>query len=357
VRPEDYVSLMAKYPTLAESIGKGQEAYTSKQKEAEAKFGLQVVNALEGGKTDIAKNIAQERADALRNSGQEQEAAKLEAVIKMIDVNPDIMKMAGNMSIMSGLGAQKYLELTAKTGAGGADLPASIKEAMAYEQLTPEQRQTFESLQKLKNPGSTTSVNISQMDKSSSAEIGKRLVDWTDEANAASDLYNRAKQMRAALPGAITGTAAEKRLDLARFSATLGFTGDKAVVQTQEVIRGLAEFGLQSRELLTGSGAISNFEQEALQKARSGNINLTSGEIKAVIDVTERASQKKYGNRTRLLDSFSKKSEDAKTLLESVSPLGGQPLPVPTGATPSAMPASAGSPPPPLGKPLYKVDY
>jgi hypothetical protein len=327
---------------------------TSKQKEAEANFGLQVVNALEGGKTDIAKNIAQERADALRNSGQEQEAAKLEAVIKMIDVNPDIMKMAGNMSIMSGLGAQKYLELTAKTGAGGADLPASIKEAMAYEQLTPEQRQTFESLQKLKNPGSTTSVNISQMDKSSSAEIGKRLVDWTDEANAASDLYNRTKQMRAALPGAITGTAAEKRLDLARLGATLGFTGDKAVVQTQEVIRGLAEFGLQSRELLTGSGAISNFEQEALQKARSGNINLTSGEIKAVIDVTERASKKKYGNRTRLLDSFSKKSEDAKTLLESVSPLGEQPLPVPAGATPPAMPASAGLPPTP---PLYKVDY
>jgi hypothetical protein len=114
VRPEDYVSLMAKYPTLAESIGKGQEAYTSKQKEAEAKFGLGVVMALENKNTDVAKSLLQERVDALRNSGQEAEAAKLEAVGKMIDINPDIAKMAGNMSLVSALGANEYAKLMAE---------------------------------------------------------------------------------------------------------------------------------------------------------------------------------------------------------------------------------------------------
>jgi hypothetical protein len=361
VRPEDYVSLMAKYPALAESIGKGQEAYTSKQKEAEAKFGLGVVMALENKNIDVAKSLLQERVDALRNSGQEAEAAKIEAVGKMIDINPDIAKMAGNMALVSGVGAQKYLELKAKSGTGGSDLPASIKEAIGYMQMTDEQRQIFDRLQQAKTPSST--INVSTGNASSKA-VGELIPGWYEKAASAQAIRPDIARMREALnKDAITGKFAETRIDFARLANTLGFTGGKALESTQTLIKGMAELALQARDMLKGTGQITEYEQKLCERARSGDISLTDKEIGVVLDVAERASQLQYTRNVKLLEKNAVSGDvNAQNFVDILREEYGTtppttPLPVPAGATPPAMPASAGLPPPPLGKPLYKVDY
>lgn len=67
------------------------------------------------------------------------------------------------------------------------------------------------------------------------------------------------------------------------------------VANTRMLIQGLAQFGLQSRSLLEGGGSISNFEQELISRASTGDISdFTPSELKTFIRAIDTQARSIY---------------------------------------------------------------
>ena len=184
------------------------------------------------------------------------------------------------------------------------------------------------------------------MDKTAAAELGKLVPDLYNQANSAATQLSDLPRYQAALDNAITGPFAEQRLSTARVASALGFTGDKAVNATREVIQGLSEMALKSRTMLTGQGQITEGEQKLLVKARSGDIDFTKGELKTIFGVADRAAKAQYNQSRKLLDSAAKQSPTAQMFLENMQPLATQEAPRPVAGPAQAAPAAAPGMPP-----------
>jgi hypothetical protein len=220
-------------------------------------------------------------------------------------------------------------------------LAPAVRESIDFANLKPEQQQTFKALQILKKPpAAVTNVNVSNVDKTAAAELGKLVPDLYNQANSAASQLTELPRYQAALDAAITGPFAEQRLSTARVATALGFTGDKAVNATREVIQGLSEMALKSRTMLTGQGQITEGEQKLLIKARSGDIDFTKGELKTIFGVADRAAKAQYNQSRKLLESAAKQSPTAQMFLENMQPLATQEAPKPA-AAPAAPTATA----------------
>ena len=227
-------------------------------------------------------------------------------------------------------------------------LAPAVRESIDFANLKPEQQATFQALQILKKPpAAVTNVNVSNVDKTAAAELGKLVPDLYNQANSAATQLSDLPRYQAALDSAITGPFAEQRLSTARVASALGFTGDKAVNATREVIQGLSEMALKSRTMLTGQGQITEGEQKLLIKARSGDIDFTKGELKTIFGVADRAAKAQYNQSRKLLESAAKQSPTAQMFLENMQPLAMQEAPqqAPAPAPAQAAPAAAASVP------------
>lgn len=221
-------------------------------------------------------------------------------------------------------------------------LAPAVRESIDFANLKPEQQATFQALQILKKPpAAVTNVNVSNVDKTAAAELGKLVPDLYNQANSAASQLTELPRYQAALDAAITGPFAEQRLSTARVASALGFTGDKAVNATREVIQGLSEMALKSRTMLTGQGQITEGEQKLLIKARSGDIDFTKGELKTIFGVADRAAKAQYNQSRKLLESAAKQSPTAQMFLENMQPLATRETPPPAPAPAQAAPAAA----------------
>jgi hypothetical protein len=94
-------------------------------------------------------------------------------------------------------------------------------------------------------------------------------------------------------PKLIAGIGANVKIAGAQVAQLFG--GDGAdLVATREVIQGLAELTLQSRDMLKGQGQVTEYEQKTLEKARSGDISMTVPELKALVKVLTRMNKAQY---------------------------------------------------------------
>jgi hypothetical protein len=224
-------------------------------------------------------------------------------------------------------------------------LAPSVRESIDFANLQPDQQKIFQALQILKKPpAAVTNVNVSNVDKTAAAELGKLVPDLYNQANSAASQLTELPRYQAALDAAITGPFAEQRLSTARVASALGFTGDKAVNATREVIQGLSEMALKSRTMLTGQGQITEGEQKLLIKARSGDIDFTKGELKTIFGVADRAAKAQYNQSRKLLESAAKQSPTAQMFLENMQPLATQEAPPSAQAAPAAATAVPGMP-------------
>jgi hypothetical protein len=202
------------------------------------------------------------------------------------------------------------------------NIPSSILEAIDYAKLTPDQQKTFQALQVLKKPpAAVTNVQVTNLEKTASGELAKLIPDLYEQANSAVTQLKDIPRYRQALDKAITGQFADQRLTVARIGNALGFTGEKSINATQELIQGNAEMALRSRSMLAGQGQITEGEQKLLLKARSADINFTKGELNTLFGVFERAAKAQYTKSTNLLKSAAGKSETAQMFLDNVSRL------------------------------------
>lgn len=238
---------------------------------------------------------------------------------------PFNLQEAENKAIESGVTAEFARPMAvAKLKQTRAEaLSPSVRETIDYQNLTPEQKGTFQSLQVLKKPpAAVTNVNVNnKLNDTTSQELGKLVPDLYNQANAAATQLSDIPRYRKALAEAVTGPLAEQRLTTLKVANALGFSGEKAINSSRELIQGLSEMALNSRSALAGQGAITDNEQKVLAKARSGDINFTKGELDVVFDVAERAAKAQRKKSESLLKTASGVSPSANMFLQNLTPL------------------------------------
>lgn len=362
-----------------EALTKVGEGMEKRKLDTAKRFSAQTLLALESD-PPVAKTMLQEAFEAETDPNQKR---ALEAYIKTIDINPQKAAELIELTGAATFGKDWYqgirdareerrktvkaplelAELEAKALEAGVKaefarpmavaelaktkaetLAPSVRESIDFANLQPEQQKTFQALQILKKPpAAVTNVNVQNIDKSAAAELGKLVPDLYNQANSAATQLSDLTRYQDALDNAITGPFAEQRLSTARVANALGFTGDKAVNATRELIQGLSEMALKSRTMLTGQGQITEGEQKLLLKARSGDIDFTKGELKTIFGVADRAAKAQYNQSRKLLESAAKQSPTAQMFLENMQPLATQeaPPPAPAPAPAQAAPAPA----------------
>ena len=337
---EAFGKLALKYPGQREAIVASSKLMTEAQQTSAFNDASKIFNALDIGNNDAALKIATIKRDALKNAGRD--TADYDSMIEAINTNPQAAKATVGL-IGASIDPKKWTETfkaapeieeaRAKVELTKAQtekekrqkLAPSIQEAIDYQSLTPEQQNTFNALQVLKKPpAAVTNVNVTNLEKGAQGELAKLLPDLYDQANAAASQLTEIPRYRKALDSAITGPFAEQRLAVAQVGSVLGFTGDKAVNATRELIQGNAEMALKSRSMLAGQGAITENEQKLLMKARSGDISFTKSELNTLFNVFERASKAQYEKSIKLLGSAAKQSPTAQMFLENVTALPSQ---------------------------------
>jgi hypothetical protein len=153
---------------------------------------------------------------------------------------------------------------------------------------------------KAKGGGTTVSVN---MDKSAGSKVGDILEKALPGAEQAVGSLQTVNQLRKIVNSKdlIVGPGANLRTNLARISNVyLGGNNPEQLSNTRTAIQGLANLALNARSRLQGSGAISNYEQEVVQRATSAGIEeLTVPEMKVLLDIVERDAKQTYNNYER----------------------------------------------------------
>jgi hypothetical protein len=353
-----------KYPQQREVIKDVASRFTTEQQDAEFNIGRDVAVALENDKPEIALGLLTQTVDARKKSNLPPSVyGQVQQILSNVD-DPDRVKKAKAQTnfaltllnpekfgkVVETLEKQKQakptlekLEADAKAAGVTAEfarplaqaqldkankekLAPSVQEALDFANLTPEQQKTFSSLQVLKKPaGAVTNVNVTNLEKTAEGELGKLVPDLYNQANSAATQLTDLPRYRKALGIAITGPLANVRLDANRIGEALGFTGDKKINATRELIQGLSEMALKSRSMLTGQGAITDREQALLLQARSGDISFSKGELDIIFNVAERAANAQYTKSKKLLSSAASKSPTAQMFLDNVEALPSAP--------------------------------
>ena len=301
---------------------------------AEVYFGS-TISQIPGGDKVIESAIklgGEKRAEALapsvlKKSIADQDKALVEAKLAIVNAPNDVAKADAQRRYEEAKATKEKADADVAAGTVAAriaegvkvKLAPSVQESIDYANLTPEQKTTFDTLQIAKKPpAAVTNINVNNLEKTAEGELGKLIPDLYEQANSAATQIEDIPRYRKALTNAITGPLANARLTANQIGESLGFTGDKRINATRELIQGLAEMGLKSRSMLTGQGAITENEQALLLKARSGDISFTKGELETILNVSERAAKAQYDKSKSLLSSASGKSPTAQMFLDNV---------------------------------------
>jgi hypothetical protein len=167
----------------------------------------------------------------------------------------------------------------------------------------------FDYEQQLKRAGASN-VSVS-MDKGIAAQIGPIMKEGQLQATSAVKGIDAANQVINALDTnkLFTGPLANQRLTLAQLGTTFGgASGDltQKINNTRAAIQGLAEITLQGRQEMHGQGAITESEGKLAERAKSGDVSLTPGELKQLANAAKRAGEFTYNNYQTKLQVMSK---------------------------------------------------
>lgn len=157
--------------------------------------------------------------------------------------------------------------------------------------------------------------------QSTGDELGKQIVNDLTAAKSGVETVRQAHSIMSAIDGGgvMAGPGANVKLKLAQIPAVLGLpTNEQGIVQTRNVIKGLANLTLASRDALKGQGQITDRETDLLERARSGDIELTPAEIRRVAELAEMAGRISIGRNSANLKRM-KETPDAASLVNFFS--------------------------------------
>ena len=167
----------------------------------------------------------------------------------------------------------------------------------------------FDYEQQLKRAGASN-VSVS-MDKGIAAQVGPMMKEGQLQATSAVKGIDAANQVINALDTnkLFTGPLANQKLSIAQLSTTFGgASGDltQKINNTRAAIQGLAEITLQGRQEMHGQGAITESEGKLAERAKSGDVSLTPGELKQLANAAKRAGEFTYNNYQTKLQIMAK---------------------------------------------------
>ena len=167
----------------------------------------------------------------------------------------------------------------------------------------------FDYEQQLKRAGASN-VSVS-MDKGIAAQVGPMMKEGQLQTTSAVKGIDAANQVINALDTnkLFTGPLANQKLSIAQLSTTFGgASGDltQKINNTRAAIQGLAEITLQGRQEMHGQGAITESEGKLAERAKSGDISLTPGELKQLANAAKRAGEFTYNNYQNKLQIMAK---------------------------------------------------
>lgn len=159
---------------------------------------------------------------------------------------------------------------------------------------------------KVAREGAAKSVT-SLIEKDASSQIGDVLKANRPKALGAIASMNSVNDVRKVLnsPDLNVGPGATVKQWIGQFAQTyLGAQNEAALSKTRTAIQGLSKMALAARSsILQGQGAISDYENAAVEKATTGKIDeLTKAEIGYLMDVIERDARNTHADYSSQVD-------------------------------------------------------
>jgi hypothetical protein len=146
---DDYSDLILRYPTLKETFESSFKLLSAERKEAQQNQALRIFTAMEAGQVNVAKSLLESQKVAAENSGIEEDAKTAEAMISLIDNNPDAAKTAIGLQLSASMGPEKFAE----------------KFADVYGTLRTEERRQKEHLGEIKKQAAELGLTKAQVNK------------------------------------------------------------------------------------------------------------------------------------------------------------------------------------------------
>ncbi len=107
---EDYSRLMMQYPEISTDIQRGWDLMSEGRQRTTLRDMAQIYSAIDTGQIDIARGLLQERVDAARNSGNEEDARQAELVLRTLETDPRAARTTLGISLRA-LGGSQFDDL------------------------------------------------------------------------------------------------------------------------------------------------------------------------------------------------------------------------------------------------------
>jgi len=220
---------------------------------------------------------------------------------KMQSIEPNRLLMLGDVSMM--------------TPPAPEGMPADQRLFNAYMNMTPDQQAAFDRFQRSNKPNTSVNLSVSTEGKYGGAFAGKLAesdINLRDAAANAPDAARNANRILEVLStgNIIAGPGAEWKLKAAKLlnaSGLPGFVGKdntELISNTEQLQMGLASQTLDAIKtsgLGTGAGFTNN-DRDFLEKAKSGNIDMTPETLRRTAELARRSAEataEKWNTRVR----------------------------------------------------------
>ena len=201
-------------------------------------------------------------------------------------------------------------------GKGGQTIEGAPKEPTEYKEYVkasdPRNPNSFkgsffEYQQALKKAGaSTQTMNTGKDFTGQVGDIGKESRISAMGAVQTADAANRIIQAVDSNK-LIAGVGADVRLAGAQLADVLGLGGEgttQKIANSRQAMQGLAQLTLQGRKQMRGEGAITESEGALAQRAMSGDINFTKGEIRQLAEAAKRSAKFQYDMHQNIINTM-----------------------------------------------------
>ena len=224
-------------------------------------------------------------------------------------------------------GAKRFVTMpdgsTKEVAAGAEDLPDSIQYAITVGQLpsnpktwTPQQAALAKSIVESKTSAGANKFDFSNMLGKSVSDVAPILIASKTATGGAIQQADAANRIIQSLDTnkIFTGAGANQKLQAAQIGQMLGVTGGKTeeiVANTRTAIQGLAQLTLQGRKQMRGEGAITESEGALAQRAMSGDVSLTAGELRILANAAKRSAKFTYDQHQSMMGALAKDSPNS----------------------------------------------
>lgn len=108
--PQDVAQLSVMFPEMSEQFKRSYDMLTPLQQQSRMNATIPIYTAVQNGRTDLAAQMLRDRATALDNSGNAQEAAQSRAMADMVEQHPDTAKLTMGTLLASTMGPDKFAQ-------------------------------------------------------------------------------------------------------------------------------------------------------------------------------------------------------------------------------------------------------